>query len=325
MSTSDVYGGRLFTFHKDPYKRMPIFLSGNAPRCLLWIGGQGDGFFSLGYMNHLINELGSEWTIAQVMLSSNFVAHGAPDHEHDAEDLDDLFRSLITDFGMKEIALFATCTGVQIAMQVLGTGRYAETVTRVILQGTVCDPDSEFFTEAGRKRTVVEALKLCGYNRNEDTAAMRDFYDLPITPARASRGGILTVQELLWIPGMAGDKATLQRNLASIKVPTLVMMALGSHYFVAEDVQSKVEQAVQQSASTKELFLSYFNDTTDERRRMLKNAEAQHTAAVVFFLREQDEKRRQREEQARIAEAEVQRRDRSILAKASLQRVAYHQ
>jgi hypothetical protein len=325
MTTSDVYEGRLFTFHKDPYKRMPIFLSGNAPRCLLWIGGQGDGFFSLGYMTHLINELGSEWTIAQVMLSSNIIAHGAPDHVHDAEDLDDLLRALITDFGMKEIALFATCTGVQIAMQVLANGRYAETITRVILQGTVCDPNSEYFTPEGRRRTVEEAKKLCSYNRKEDTTAMRDFYDLPITPARASTGGYPTLQELLWIPGLAGDKAALQRALAPVKVPTLVMMALGSHYSVAEDVQAKLEQVVHQSSSTKELFLSYFNDTTDERRRMLKNAEAQHTAAVVFFLREQDEKRRLREEQAMIAEAEIQRRDRSILAKASLQRVAYHQ
>ena len=325
MTTSDAYAGRLFTFHKDPYKRMPVFLSGNAPRCLLWIGGQGDGFFSLGYMTHLVNELASEWTIAQVMLSSNIIAHGAPDHVHDAEDLDELLRALITDYGMKEIALFATCTGVQVAIELLTNGRNAEAITRIILQGTVCDPHSEFFTPEGRKRTVEEAKKLCQYNRKEDTTAMRDFYDLPITPSRAASGGYPTLQELLWIPGLADDKVALQKALAPLKVPTLVMMALGSHYYVAEDVQTKLEHVVHNAAATKELFLSYFNDTTDERRRMLKNAEAQHTAAVVFFLREQDEKRRFREEQAMIAEAEIQRRERSILAKASLQRVAYHQ
>jgi hypothetical protein len=306
----------MFTFHSDPYHRIPVFLSGNAPRVVLWVGSQGESFFSLGYLPQLIQELAHDWSVAQVLPSSSLMAHGGQDHVHDAEDLDDLLKIFVSEHGMNEVCLFGCGTGVQLVLELLENGRNVECVTRVLLQGIVMDPNNEIFSRVGSLHRAEAAKSLCAEGRRDDVDAMKSHYDMPTTPARVAAGGYLTVQEALWTPALIGDLPTLQQVMGLLRVPTLIMLAMQSSYAVAHDARQRFERAVQEQAVTREVFISYFNDTSDERRRMLKTAEAQHTAAVVFFLKEQDEKRRVREEASLIQMQEEDRRNNSVLAKS---------
>lgn len=312
--------GKLFTFYKDPYRRVPVFLSGNAPRCVVWTGGQGDGFFSLGYMHQLIEELGNvEWSVAQWTPASSFVGYGGQCHRRDAEDLDELLGELINNYGMREICLFATSTGVQIVLHALENGRHREYVSRVVLQGIVANVNSEMFASSTAQTRLSKAQGLVDNGAKEDIAAMEGIYDIPITPARYATGGYPSIQEALWVPAFANDVKTLRQVLSTINVPLLVMISMHSDFAVSEAEQEAFEARVKSNSATTETFISYFNDTADERRRMLKASEAQHTAAVVFFLAEQDEKRRQREHAIAQAQAEQERRNRSVLAQSSFQ------
>lgn len=312
--------GKLFTFYKDPYRRIPVFLSGNAPRCVVWTGGQGDGFFSLGYMQQLIDELGHvEWSVAQWTPASSFVGYGGQCHHRDAEDLDELLGELVNTYGMRELCLFATSTGVQVVLEALERGRYREYVSRVVLQGIVANVNSELFAATTTQARLAKAKALVSNGVKEDISAMEGVYDIPITPARYATGGYPSIQEALWVPALINDVKTLRSVLSVINVPLLVMISMHSDFTVTEKEQEAFESRVKGNSATTETFISYFNDTSDERRRMLKASEAQHTAAVVFFLAEQDEKRRQREQAISQAQAEQDRRSKSILAQSSFQ------
>lgn len=314
---SQIFEGRMFTFHKDPYRRIPVFLSGSADRCLVWVGGQGDGLFSIGYMGLLINELSSSWTVAQWTPASSFLGYGAQCHNRDAEDLDELIGILVTEHGMKEIALFATSTGLQLALEVLARGRYRDHVSRVILQGIISDPKGPMFTSSAIYNRQETASKLLAAGRGDDMAAMEGVYDIPITPARVESGGYPSLQEALWLPAHNNDSKTIRDAMSVIRVPLLVMVSLHSDFTVSSQQQQAFENIVKSNCITPEVFISYFNDTSDERRRMLKASEAQHTAAIVFFLAEQDEKRRQREQAIAQVAADEERRNRSVLAKSN--------
>lgn len=317
--TASTHVGKLITFHTDPYLKIPVFVSGEADRCIIWVGGQCDGFFVNQYMPLLSEELPKiGWCMAQMMTSSAFMGHGSHTHVQDAEDLDDLIKTMVSEHGMKEVTLFASSTGVQIALEEMENGENAEAITRVILQGVVCNPEDPFFTKETEEKRRDVARDLCLQGREEEVSDMRAFYDIPVSAARVNGGGNLTLMEALWVPAHREEHTTIVKNIAAIRVPLLVMIAFGPNYFFSREDRRGFETVLRAAASTSELTIQWLHCVCDERRRMLKAEEPKITADIIFFLAEQDSKRKRREEEEAAAHAEFEKRNRSVLAKSTL-------
>ncbi|KEG12822.1 putative radial spoke protein 3 [Trypanosoma grayi] len=309
-----MYNGSLFTFYKDPYCKIPVFvMGGKAERCVLWVGGQSESFLNFGYFPKLAEMLTEEWAFVQTEVASSRIGFGAQDHVHDAEDMDDLISILVKDYGIHEIALFGTSTGVQIVFELLDNSRNIEFITRVILYGVVCDPESPLFTPEGNAAREELVSRLIAEGRQEDSRALLDHYDIPITPARLSGAGFPTLQEAVWSPCLSGDVDTLRRALNVVKVPMLVMLAHHAQYKPTEEEIQRVIRLVKDHAGCTHVTVSYFNDTCDERRRVLKAAEDEHVNAIIRFLIEEDEKRAIQEEQRQRKAVEDEKKRKSVL------------
>eukprot|EP00758_Cryptobia_borreli_P002685 Tbor_TRINITY_DN3209_c0_g1::TRINITY_DN3209_c0_g1_i1::g.23790::m.23790 len=318
MSTTNAHEGRLITFHNDPYLRIPIFLSGSHNRCIVWLGGQCDGLFVSTYMPQLISESEKAgWSLAQLMPSSSYIGHGAHTHVQDAEDLNNIIQLLGKEHKMKEITLFASSTAIQIAMEFMGSGEHAEMVTRVVLQGVVCNPTAYLFTEKGEANRMARANKLVDAGRGEEMREMREAYDIPVTAARVAGGGLLSMMEAFWIPAHREETQQLAQTLVPIRVPLLIMISLGVNYKLTDEDKIGFEKIMKNAASTSELVIEYFEYCADENRRILKALDAVHTNTVISFIRDQDSKRDEQQKQEAIEMALITRANRSILANSS--------
>lgn len=289
----EVTAGRLMYYYKDPFRKVPIFISGDAPRCVLWMGGQSESFFTINYFGELAKDLGGDWSFAQMELPSSHIAYGAQDHLRDAEDVDDILELLSAKQNMQEIVLFATSTGVQVALALLANGRNAHMITRVILHGIVSPIDNEFFNDAATARCRERVMELLAAGRKEDSEAMVGYYDLPITAARLSGGGFPSLQEALWQPALSGDNGTVSKALGHIAVPTLIMIAAEAQYKPSQEMVDTVVIAAKTAlgCSSDDSVVQVFNDTCDELRRLLKADIPQHVKAITAFLQANDEKR----------------------------------
>lgn len=283
--------GKLFYFYKDPYRKVPIFMSGEASRTLLWIGGQADTFLTIQYFPELIEKLGGSWNFTQVEIPSSHIGFGGQDHLNDAADIVDIIDLLQCDHGQEEICLFATSTGLQIALEVMKHPSVAEVITRFIVHGVVVPADNQYFTPVAVEKRNARVQELLKEGRREDSAAMVGFYDLPVTPARLSEGGFPSLQEALWQPALEGDLSKVHEALGHIKVPTLIMCAKDYNYSVSEEDVSTVRAAAEKSVATKDISVEFFKDTCDEVRRFLKADIPHHVSAISSFLIQCDEKR----------------------------------
>ncbi|EKF32609.1 radial spoke protein 3, putative [Trypanosoma cruzi marinkellei] len=306
-----MHAGSLLTFYKDPYCKIPVFIMGGcAKRCILWIGGQSESFLTFDYFSQLVNFLEGEWQFVQIELASSRIGFGAQDHVHDAEDVDDLIDILVTKHEMQEIALFGTGTGAQVVFELLENSRNSKFITRVILYGVVCDPETQIFTPEGEAERKEFVAQLIEEGRHEDSRAMVDQYDIPITPARLFSGGFPTLQEAVWNPCFREDTETLSRSMGVVKVPLLLMLAHHAQYKPTAEEVDRVVRLIREYAGCTHVTVSYFNDTCDERRRVLKAAEAEHVEAIVQFLFEEEEKRRiqMKEQETKALENEKKRK-----------------
>uniref|UniRef100_A0A0A9XI95 Aspartate--tRNA ligase n=1 Tax=Lygus hesperus TaxID=30085 RepID=A0A0A9XI95_LYGHE len=130
-------------------------------------------------------------------MPSGHIGYGAQDHYCEAEDVDEIIGMLHHTYGMREVVLFATSTGVQIALQVLASGHNVSCITRIIMHGIVCPPTSEYFSPQGIAKRNAHVAKLMKEGRKEDSQAMVGYYDICVTAARVSGGGFLSLQEAL--------------------------------------------------------------------------------------------------------------------------------
>ncbi|ORC90414.1 putative radial spoke protein 3 [Trypanosoma theileri] len=312
-----MFEGSLFTFYKDPYCKIPVFLMGGgslrAQRCVLWIGGQSESFLCFNYFPRLAEMLSGDWAFAQVELPSSRVGFGAQDHVHDAEDVDELLSILVKDYDMREITLFATSTGVQVVFELLANGRHTAFVTRAILHGVVCDPASPLFTPEGVAARAEFVAELVAAGRQEDSRALVDHYDIPVTPARLAGGGFPTLQEAVWSPCMRGEVDTLQQSIGRVRVPMLIMLAHHAQYKPTPEEVDKVVRLVREYAGCTHVTVSYFKDTCDERRRVLKAAEQEHVDAILHFLAEEDDRRAKQEKEEQWRAVEEEKKRKSIL------------
>jgi pimeloyl-ACP methyl ester carboxylesterase len=318
MSVQPPVDGRLFTFGDDPARQMSVFMTGASKRAFVVVGGQGSSFFALHSMRMLIKELEAlGWATAQTQTASSLVGYSGRTHVGDAEDLRDLIELLERDFAMSEITLFGWASGVQVVLEYLNTSDNAEVVTRVILQGVIGNPNDFLFSEEGSQRRAELVADWMASGRGENIVPI-DVYDVPISAARLSTGGLPTLQEAVWQPAVKGDFESLRRHLQHIKVPLMLMVAMSTQYFPTEETKQQVRNAISAAAATPELEINYFEAAGDERRRMLRGSEAKHAATIAFFLKACDRRRSEREEAAKQQAAEDLRRSRSILAKSTL-------
>jgi len=310
--------GQLFQFGNDPARQLSVFMTGTKQRAMVVVGGVIDGFFSLHSMRLLVTELEAcGWTAVQPQLASSHTGYGARTHVGDAEDLQDLIRLLEKDFEMNEITLFAWSSGVQVALEFLTNCEDTDIITRVILQGVVTDPSDPIFSPEGeaKRQALVDEYMASG---RRDAIVPEEVYDIPMTAARLSTGGLPSLQEAVWQPATSEDHERLKKNLAALTMPTMLMIATGTEYLPSQAVKDKVRLLVSTCAATPEIEVNFFEAAGDERRRMLRGSEAEHSTAITFFLRECDRRREEREEAARQHAAEEMRRSRSILAKSLL-------
>lgn len=308
--------GRLLVYGDDTMHRMPVFITGTAKRCIVVIGGQADSFFSLIFVRTLIHQAtGAGWSVAQAQLSSGGWGYGGRTHEGDAEDLEQLLKRLTTELEMSEICLLAWSTGVQIALKTLESPVCAGIVTRVVFHGVVQDPTDPMFGNDRRAKRLLYAAEMLDQGRREESVPP-EVYDIPISAARLSTGGFPTMQEALWMPVLNNDATTLSSVFQNLSQPLLLLVARHPEYTPDAATRQKFKDAVLRVAA-KGSGVEYFDDTCDERRRLLRGTETLHCAAILMFLQQQDANRNQREEQARAADAESARRERSILARST--------
>lgn len=310
--------GNLLLFGDDPNRQLAVFMTGAHSRAVVIVGSQVENIFSLNCITQLLPELeANEWSSAQIQLASSMVGPIARTHVGDAEDLQDLIGILTRDYLMTEITLFAWSSGVQVALEFLGFSDRAEVITRVILQGSVADPSDEMHTPAGaaRRSEIVEAMVADG---RRDQIVPWDVYDIPMTAARLSTGGLPSLMEAVWSPAIRKDAVALKSNLAHIKVPLLLIVAMSAQYRPTQQVKDDVRTLVASCASTPEVDIAYFDAAGDERRRVLRGHESLHVATIITFLKECDRRRSEREEAAKQHAAEEMRRSRSILARSLL-------
>ncbi|CBH16143.1 paraflagellar rod component, putative [Trypanosoma equiperdum] len=315
--------GHLFTYYKDPYCKIPVFMMNmDARRCVLWVGGQTESLLSFDYFTNLAEELQGDWAFVQVEVPSGKIGSGPQDHAHDAEDVDDLIGILLRDHCMNEVALFATSTGTQLVFELLENSAHKSSITRVILHGVVCDPENPLFTPEGCAARKEHVEKLMAEGRGEDSLAMLKHYDIPITPARLAGGGFPTLQEAVWNPCIRKEFDVLRRSVGVIKVPLLLMLAHNVQYKPSDEEVGTVLEGVRDHTGCNRVTVSYFNDTCDELRRVLKAAESEHVAAILQFLADEDEFRTETEKNNRIKAAEDEKKRKSVLQVSSFAQAA---
>ncbi|KAK7200561.1 paraflagellar rod component [Novymonas esmeraldas] len=312
--------GRLIILPRDGVHQTSVFLSGTASRCILVVGSQSEGLFASPYVQALAELVKGTWSLAQVVLGSSYVGRGAPDHEADADDVDAALAVLAKEHGVREAVLYASGTGVQVALAVMASAPRASMVTRLVLQGGIVAPQSsKLFSVAATRRRVETARALTAAKRGDDAAAMAGEYDMTVTPARLHRNAILTVQEAVWQPVVGESDATCRETLRGVTVPTLFLLSTEASYTkvataAVPEVQRAARDAIGQPAD--DVQVSLIAATVDEHRRLLRGNAALAVHTVVEFLQSADARREQREAAAMALAVEAERKKRVELAKA---------
>eukprot|EP00388_Colpodella_angusta_P006454 GDKJ01019078.1.p1 GENE.GDKJ01019078.1~~GDKJ01019078.1.p1 ORF type:complete len:231 (+),score=22.18 GDKJ01019078.1:82-693(+) len=197
-------------------------------------------------------------------------------------------------------------------------GANHEIVSRVILQGIVCEPNETYFAPQAVEKRLKAASDLFAEGKGDDLNAMREHYDIPVSAARVCKGGYLSLMEAFWGPALAKETVKIAAVLNQTRVPLLLLIAFGVGYRVSETDKKGFETIMKAASSTTELSIQFFEDISDERRRLLKAEDAKHVSSIIFFLKAEDEKRIARDLAEEEERKEMERRNRSVLAKSKL-------
>ncbi|KAG5465062.1 hypothetical protein LSCM4_00514 [Leishmania orientalis] len=312
--------GRLITVPRDGVHTISMFLSGTAHRCILVIGSQSEGLFCTPYVPELSDALKEKWAVAQVMLGSSLIGRRVPSHEADADDVDAALAVLVREYGMREAVLYASGTGVQVALEVMASAAQAEVVTRLVLQGGIVSPQSsKLFSVEESKRRVEVARALIAEHRGDSAAAMVQVYDMTVTPARLCRNATLTVQEALWQPVLGKSEFTCKQTLRAVTVPTLFLLSTESSYTAtAQSALPAVQRVVTETTglTTEEAQIALIPSMIDEHRRVLKGNTSLAVKAIDDFLQKADARREELKASAAVLAIEQERKKRLEHVKA---------
>ncbi|GET93577.1 hypothetical protein, conserved [Leishmania tarentolae] len=289
--------GRLVILPRDGLHKTSLFLIGSVRRCILAVGSQWEGLLATPYVEQLADALKGEWAVAHLMLGSSHVGRCAPAHDADADDVDAALALLVKEYHMSEVVLYASGTGVQVALEVLASAPHAELVTRVILQGGIVPPnESKLFSIEATTHRLEVARELTAEKRGDDTTAMLQVYDMAVTPARLSRNAIVTVQEALWQPVLGKSESTCKQTLRGLTVPTLFLLSTESSYTTtAKEAVPVVQRAAREAIGLpdEDVEVTLLPATIDEHRRALNGNGALAVKTVTGFLQRADARRAQ--------------------------------
>ncbi|KAG5490633.1 hypothetical protein JKF63_00754 [Porcisia hertigi] len=302
--------GRLIVLPRDGLRKTSVFVTGNAHRCILVVGSQTETLFATPFVEHMVEKLGKKWAVAQVMLGSSIVGQCEHGHDVDADDVAAALGALVKEQGMDEVVLYASGTGVQVALEVLASKSQSKLVTRVIFHGGILPPQgSALFSVEATQRRVEFAHKLIEEKRGNDTSAMLKVYDMVVTPGRLFRDATLTVQEAVWQPALGESFSTCKKTLRGVTVPVLFLLSTEASYTAAaKDALPTVQEAVKHATGlpAEDIQISLIPSTIDEYRRGLNGNAPLVIKTINEFIENADERRDKR---ASVAAAEAARED----------------
>ncbi|KAI9255349.1 hypothetical protein EDC94DRAFT_661970 [Helicostylum pulchrum] len=187
------FSGELFTY--DDKNRLTAFETGpiQTGKTVVFIGGLGDGFNAVPYLEPLVKILSSNnWSLTQVQLSSSFNGYGTTNLQTDSEELDTLVTYLKQERNKSKIVFLGHSTGSQDCYWHNKNGKTNQSISGYILQAPVSD--REHFEQSLPK--LQQYLDLSSQLRNEgkgDSLLPRDAFWDPISADRffslCSKGG----------------------------------------------------------------------------------------------------------------------------------------
>ncbi|KAI9363220.1 hypothetical protein BD770DRAFT_315333 [Pilaira anomala] len=178
------FSGDLFTY--DDKNRLTAFETGpiQSGKTVVFIGGLGDGFNAVPYLDRLVDMLASnDWSLIQVQLSSSFNGYGTTDLQTDSEELDRLVNHLKEERNKSQIVFLGHSTGSQDCYWHNKYGKTNQNVAGYILQAPVSDREHFEKTESN----FHHYLDLASQLRNEgkgDSLLPRDAFWAPISADR---------------------------------------------------------------------------------------------------------------------------------------------
>eukprot|EP01012_Entosiphon_sulcatum_P003538 TRINITY_DN1115_c0_g1_i1.p1 TRINITY_DN1115_c0_g1~~TRINITY_DN1115_c0_g1_i1.p1 ORF type:complete len:330 (+),score=79.36 TRINITY_DN1115_c0_g1_i1:186-1175(+) len=311
--------GKLFVFNTNPWRKLSAFRVGNSRRCLILIGGQADGFFSLSYTEALTQQLvDGGWSVVQAMFTSWYAGYGSATLENDNEDLDQLVHHLVTKDGMTEIALLGYHTGAQDVLFYLQNGQYASKVTHVVFHGGLRDPKRWKDVDPIAQQFYRDAAQRMVDEGRGNQLMPAEMHPLPISAFRfLALGGLQGVEDF-FNPTLKEEE--MVNIIGHIKVPTLIMFACTDDYrpLHADRTQllDKIQTCIDADVSCK-----WLQGAADEHLNFLKGYEQEYTSYIVTFLQDEERKKLEKEEeQRREIEAEAKRGRSIVFQKAGLKR-----
>lgn len=312
--------GLMLEFSTNPWRKLVAFLQGDFKRCIVIVGGQSDGFFSLNCHQKLqaqMNEQG--WTTVQALFTSWYAGYGAATLENDNEDLDMLIHKLI-EKGMEDIVLYGHHTGAQDVLFYMQHGQYSSRVTHVIFQGGLRNADKMKDNQADLEKMYKDTAQQMIDSGCGNQLIPYEMHPIPISAFRfLALGGMQGVEDFF---NPAQSEEDMAEWIGHLKVPVLIMFCLEDDYKVKHAVKTetldKIQVCIEADVTTK-----WLAGACDEHLNFLKGFEDEVVGQISRFLQDEENKKLEREEEQRREQEAESKRGRSIIhAKSGLRRSA---
>ncbi|EGG04538.1 Hypothetical protein MELLADRAFT_72355 [Melampsora larici-populina 98AG31] len=180
----------------NSHDRLTAFESGDleSPNTLIFIGGLGDGFCSVPYLNQLSNSLHSiGWSLIQILLTSSYTGFGTTDLNQDVKEIQDCLKYLIR-LGKNEFVLMGHSTGCQdIVRLVNDQPDVLKNVIGTILQAPVSD--REYILDVLGEENYQRSIKIA----KELIEAGKPNQPIPLEFCEMFSGGKSTISAHRWI------------------------------------------------------------------------------------------------------------------------------
>eukprot|EP01006_Ploeotia_vitrea_P054001 TRINITY_DN67836_c7_g6_i1.p1 TRINITY_DN67836_c7_g6~~TRINITY_DN67836_c7_g6_i1.p1 ORF type:complete len:366 (+),score=52.32 TRINITY_DN67836_c7_g6_i1:108-1205(+) len=315
----DPHRGKMFVFNENPWKKLTGFRVGDAPRAVILVGGQQDGFFALNYTEQLTKRMVAEgWSVIQALFGSWYAGYGRAVLENDSEDLDALLRYCVNKFDMTEFALFGFHTGAQDVVFYMQNGDYRSKVSRVILQGGMRNPkefkEHDPATQEMYRQVAQEMIEM-GRGNNLMPEAM---HPRPISAFRFLAMECNQGVQDFFNPHLSEDD--MAQIVGHIEVPILILFCMDDNFRILHNDKKELEDKIQ-SAIPGDVSCRWIEGGCDEWLNFLKGFENELTKCVADFIDQEHRKRLEKdEEQRREAEAESKRGRSIVYQKHGLKR-----
>eukprot|EP01065_Artemidia_motanka_P034582 TRINITY_DN4215_c0_g3_i2.p1 TRINITY_DN4215_c0_g3~~TRINITY_DN4215_c0_g3_i2.p1 ORF type:complete len:375 (+),score=128.06 TRINITY_DN4215_c0_g3_i2:102-1127(+) len=310
----DAHRGQMIVFNSNPWRRLTAFHCGDAPRAVVIIGGQSDGFFSLNYIESLTIELvKAGWSVVQALFSSWYSAYGQATLENDNEDLDQLLGKL-KQMGITEVCLLGFHTGAQDVLSFMQDGHNAKMVSRIILQGGVFDPavhqENSFSQQTRDLKDKAKSLIFAGRG-NE--ILPEEHVPVSISAFRYMSLGYRHGVQDFFAPWQDVDEMSMV--VGHLTLPLLVLFCLSDRYSPTREERAALLDKMQKSTPGF-VRAKWLEATCDEQLNFLRGMEEEFTHEIVTFLSVEDRKAADKAADVQREQEAEERRRRSVVFQA---------